>query len=424
MRIGIQTWGSEGDIRPFVALASGLVEAGHDVTLVATDIAVRDYERYQDTLGMKVRMVATPVLEVDEMERLGEEMIGKWTVFEQGRLIFQSMFEPVVPQLLEAAQSLCAQSDLVIGHHILHPLQAAAEASGTPWISITLATDVIPSRQSSPPGLPSLHPAWNRFWWRFGMKLVDSAILGGVNELRSGMGLDPRREMKDVWHSELLDLVALSPTLCPRPPDWDDRHKMCGFLQLRGDGGADPVPERVEAFLKAGEAPVFIGFGSLSPPHDAGRREARTLLESAVRLSGHRAIIQGIVPADEAPDDEQVLHVDRVPHASVYPRCRVVVHHGGAGTTQTALTAGVPSVIVPHVFDQFTWGRVIQRLGAGPKAAPRRTLRPEVLAARIREAAGTPSMRVRAAELGAALQAEDGCAEAVRLVEEVIAKHV
>ena len=101
-----------------------------------------------------------------------------------------------------------------------------------------------------------------------------------------------------------------------------------------------------------------------------------------------------------------------------------VVHHGGAGTTQTALTAGFPSVIVPHVVDQFTWGRVIQRLGAGPKAAPRRTLRPEVLAARIRKAAGTPSMRVRAAELGAALQAEDGCAEAVRLVEEVVAKHV
>ena len=37
MKIGLQAWGSEGDIQPFTALAAGLVQAGQDVTLLVTE---------------------------------------------------------------------------------------------------------------------------------------------------------------------------------------------------------------------------------------------------------------------------------------------------------------------------------------------------------------------------------------------------
>ena len=67
MRIGIQTWGSEGDIRPLVAIGHGLVQRGHEVELVYTDIADRRYEEVAASLGMTARAVATPVI-ADETE--------------------------------------------------------------------------------------------------------------------------------------------------------------------------------------------------------------------------------------------------------------------------------------------------------------------------------------------------------------------
>jgi UDP:flavonoid glycosyltransferase YjiC (YdhE family) len=53
----------------------------------------------------------------------------------------------------------------------------------------------------------------------------------------------------------------------------------------------------------------------------------------------------------------------RVSHAALFFHCAAAVHHGGAGTTHTALTAGVPSIVVPHVADQFFWTDELQRIG-------------------------------------------------------------
>lgn len=420
-RIGIQSWGSEGDLRPFVALAAGLRRVGHEVTLVVTDISDRDYEKYEDALDITVRTVATPVLSDADAERLGRELVQKPNPFEQGKLINRAMFRPVVPQMFEAAKQLCAESDLVIGHFYLHPLDAAAELSDTPRLSVTLQADVLPSAAYAPTGVKTLGGFWNRFWWKFVEKLMANVLLPEANELRDAVGLPKRKTMAEVWHSDLLDVVAVSPTLCPPRDDWHPRHKMSGFIQLEGGGGAATVPDSVESFLNDGSPPVFMGFGSLTPRDTAGKLEAKELLETAARRSGKRAIIQGLTDEEETALAGRILHVGRVPHDLVYPRCAAVVHHGGSGTTQTAMTAGVPSVIVPHVFDQFTWGNVVHALGAGTKPLPRKKLKPGPLAELVNEAANSKEMHERAAELGRALAEEDGQAEAVRFVDEAIA---
>jgi UDP:flavonoid glycosyltransferase YjiC (YdhE family) len=42
------------------------------------------------------------------------------------------------------------------------------------------------------------------------------------------------------------------------------------------------------------------------------------------------------------------------------------VQHGGSGTTHTALRYGRPSLVIPHIIDQFFWNRRVAELGAGP----------------------------------------------------------
>jgi UDP:flavonoid glycosyltransferase YjiC (YdhE family) len=105
-----------------------------------------------------------------------------------------------------------------------------------------------------------------------------------------------------------------------------------------------------------------------------------------------------------------------VPHRWLLPRMRAVVHHGGAGTTGAALRAGVPSVAVPFTADQAFWGRRIHRLQVGP--APLRADRLTVAraAAMVREAVSDHRYRIRAADLGRRLRAEDGVATAIDVI--------
>ena len=60
MKIGLQTWGSDGDIRPFLALAGGLRAKGHEVSLVVTSVDNRDYSSYGRAMGFAISHVGAP----------------------------------------------------------------------------------------------------------------------------------------------------------------------------------------------------------------------------------------------------------------------------------------------------------------------------------------------------------------------------
>lgn len=79
--------------------------------------------------------------------------------------------------------------------------------------------------------------------------------------------------------------------------------------------------------------------------------------------TGQRVIVQGLRVSGKCAD---VIRVDRVPHSLVFPRCATVVHHGGAGTTHAVISAGIPSVVVPHLADQFAWGTLLATRGIAP----------------------------------------------------------
>ena len=67
--------------------------------------------------------------------------------------------------------------------------------------------------------------------------------------------------------------------------------------------------------------------------------------------------------------EKRVLHCHAglVDHASIFQRCSVIVHHGGAGTVHTTLLAQRLQVVIPLIFDQPEWARVVSNkfLGVG-----------------------------------------------------------
>jgi UDP:flavonoid glycosyltransferase YjiC (YdhE family) len=107
-----------------------------------------------------------------------------------------------------------------------------------------------------------------------------------------------------------------------------------------------------------------------------------------------------------------------VPHQYIFPYCSAVVHHGGAGTTHSALLHGCPSVVIEHFGDQTFYANELHRLGVAAHVLHRKNVTAQKLGHAIRTLLDNPAMKKRAEELGAMMQKENGVAKAVELIEQ------
>lgn len=420
MRIGIQTWGSEGDIRPFLALGHALARRGHIVELAYTEIQDRRYEAVAGALGFTARAVASPVLrDPQQMVDLGLRILSTPNPLTQGLLVSRLLLEPIIEPAYAAALDLCQRSDIVIQHFMLHGARAAADRTGTPLVTVAFAHMLAPSRYLHPAGMPHFGMWGDVLFWKIASVALNQTLLKDVNRFRAKVGLPRFGDLlRDAWASHRLNLLASSPALLDRPPDWPSWNQMCGFLELPAHEHETVSPD-VERFLSAGAAPVFMGFGSLMPVGGTGHlEETIQIFEEAARLAGVRAIIQSEL---ERPAGDDVLYIRRTPHRLVFPRCAAVVHHAGAGTTHSTLRAGVPSIPVPHVSDQFAWAEELHRLGAAPAAIRRMSLTAAALASRITEVLETPSMKRSAVSMRERMADDNGPEAAANLVESSVA---
>jgi sterol 3beta-glucosyltransferase len=421
VRIGIQTWGSEGDIRPFIALGHALTVRGHHVELLYTEIGDRRYEAVAQSLGFTARAVASPVVsDGAELHEIGLQAIYARDQLQQGLLIGKRLLEPVIPQMYDAGLELAKRSDLLVHHFILHAARAAADVAGIPTVTVAFAHMLTESRYIHPSGLPRLGEWGNVIGWKLARLAMNQTLLKDVNRLRKKVGL-PRFSdlMNDGWPSHRLHLMASSPALLDRPPDWPAWIQMCGFLSLPPHEHELLSPD-VEAFLARGAPPIFMGFGSLMPLAESDRlAELIAIFKAAAAQSGQRAIIQADI---ELPPTNDLLFVKRTPHARVFPKCAAVVHHAGAGTTHTTLMAGVPSIAVPHVSDQFGWSDELYRLGVSPAPLKRTKLSVQALASRLGETAGNSRMKQNVIAIQTRMAVDDGPSTAAIMIESTFAR--
>jgi len=408
--VGLQTWGSEGDVQPFLALARGLADAGHDVRLVMT---TQSDKHYDPLPGVRLERVGADVSGAEGAALL-DRVMALESPLKQARLVLEEALLPQASALADEAAALVAWSDVVVRHHFLYMTRDHATRAGVPEISVFLTPDLLPTRAHPPTGMPSLGPFQSLGWWAAN-KGIGSVFLPPAKRLRAELGLPPAKGMlHDVWPSATANLVAVSPALFPRPHDWSERTHLTGFLRGPVTSGAALAPA-LEAFLEAGAPPIYASFGSLAPWAEPRLSHTARLLVEAARAVGRRIIVQ-LPAATDLDGDEDVLRVEASPHAQVFPRCAMVVHHGGAGVTQTTVRAGTRAVVVPHMADQVFWAGQVEQLGVGVAAPMRARVTVQSLARALERAldldADGPLETVREA-----LEVENGVREAVAVVE-------
>ncbi|MDV2685559.1 glycosyltransferase [Alkalihalophilus lindianensis] len=211
-------------------------------------------------------------------------------------------------------------------------------------------------------------------------------------------------------------IVSLSPSVFPVPKDWPNHVYSFGYWFIEDQSDYQPSQE-LHQFLNAGDAPIYVGFGSVGDKKRA--KESTKMVLKALNGTGKRAIINAGGGMEQRQNTKDVFFVKSVPHEWLFPYMSAVVHHGGAGTTAASIRSGVPQVIIPFGNDQFAWGRRIKELGVGAKAIPRKELTAEKLADAIRFTQ-TASVQKKAKQLGKKVKSERGAKKAAELVLETI----
>jgi vancomycin aglycone glucosyltransferase len=356
MRVLLSTFGSRGDVQPVLALAVELRAFGVDARVSAP----ADEEFQQLFADAHVPLLPafaaarTWLAEVmPQRKRLSLPDLAAKVMMSQYAAVDAAVDAFGAPGC-DAMLTTGLFSSVIAAH-------AVAEKRNLRYVHAAYCPFYLPSPHHRPleyPGYP--HPLGvtdNQVLWNLNSQVMDEIFGTSLNKLRASIGLAPLDNVRDHVFTER-PLLAADPVLAPwRQPSTLDVVQTGAWI-LRDER---PLGAELEAFLDAGEPPVYVGFGSLTAPNDF----ARIAIE-AVRAQGRRVLmLRGWAELGLVDAQDDCFLIGEVNQQALFPRVAAVVHHGGAGTTTAAACAGVPQVIVPQMGDQPYWAERVQMLGIG-----------------------------------------------------------
>jgi vancomycin aglycone glucosyltransferase len=357
MRVLLSTIGSRGDVQPLAALAVELKALGQDVRLCVPP----DFRDWIEGLGMPVAPIGPQLRSTAKPKAASAESISP-------ELRCQ-MIEGTVAAQFETITAAAEGCDLMVGATALQvAAPSVAEHLGIPYVFAAYCPAVLPSPRHAPPVLGVLGdkptPAMDDYaeLWAADARRWNDTWGALIDSRRASLGLPP---VSDVHRYVITDRpwLAADPTLAPWPDPTDGAVLQTGAWILPDES---PLAPELEAFLDAGEPPVYFGFGSIRAPENL----SRVMVESA-RALGRRAILyRGWADLSLIDDEPDCLTIGDVNQQALFKRVAAVVHHGGAGTTTAGARAGAPQVVIPQHYDQHYWAGRVHDLGIGTAHAP------------------------------------------------------
>ena len=408
MKFIVATYGTEGDARPFAALCRGLMDAGHEARLLADAATLGSAH----ALGVPATALSGDIRGALSADRAITGVVAKGGGFNDTARalakIANENAESWLRTIIEAGEA--CDAILVAG------LAAFVGFSAAEYLGVkSIGSGMIPITPTASFPSPFLPPKWvprllNRASHGFVNDMLWKAFRDKTNAARALFKLPLR---KTVWTGHPM-VYGISPNLLPAPADWPANAHLCG--QWLAESSAWTPPPALKNFLDAGEAPIYIGFGSMT-----GFDKARLLETMIEAMTGRRALFypgwSGIDPK-ALPDN--FLVIGDTPHDWLFPRTAAVIHHGGSGTSHSAARAGVPSIVIPFAGDQFFWAERLRMAGVAPAAVNGR--RPKVEAfVNALDFATADRLRNHARVLRENMRAEHGVVDAVAALERIVA---
>ena len=386
MRVLLSAIGSRGDVQPVMALASRLKALGQEVRVCAPP----DFRDWIGSLGIPFTPIGPELTSTAKAAAPAAPPTA-----EQRRQMVEGTVATQFATIPVAAQGCDV---IVVGGYLVVAARTVAEQMGVPYVFAGYCPTSLPSPQHAPTPLtmlgekPSDGTVDNRTLWARDAERWNDIWGAALNSHRASAGLaavtDVRGHMftAEPW-------LAADPTLAPWPEGAGPTVVQTGAWLLPDER---PLSPELEAFLDAGDPPVYFGFGSIRAPQSLGR----SMIEAARSLGRRAIVLRGWTDLRLLDDGPDCLSIGEVNQQALFRRVAVAVHHGGAGTTTAAALAGAPQVVLPQSYDQHYFAQRVQQLGIGAahaSGAPTADSLAEALGQALRPDVAADARRVAAA---------------------------
>jgi sterol 3beta-glucosyltransferase len=417
MKIAITTVGTRGDLQPYIALGLGLKAAGHEVLIVSAKneaAFVQDYGLNFFALNVDIQKLMEGN-DVQEMAK-GNNPIKFIVSHLKGSKKLKALMVATQAEIWKA----CQAADVII----FHPGMPIGFFIAKQLAKISVMANPFPVVSTS--NYPSIlfytmprfgkafnvfthfifqklfwalsKPAIKQFWNTTIKTKMDFSVSAIQQQIQSGMPV----------------LNGYSELFFSHSNKWSNNIKTTGSWLIETEANFVP-PKGLVQFIEKAEPPIYIGFGSMKDV-DSFNVTFKMIAEALVITKQRAVVALGWSKFNYAePIPENIFLIESIPHSWLFPKMKMVIHHGGAGTTAAGLTAGKPTIIIPHNGDQPAWGLRVYELGVGAKPIKKTKLSKDNLVTAILFAA-QPEIITNAEKLGVELRKENGVEKAVRFI--------
>jgi UDP:flavonoid glycosyltransferase YjiC (YdhE family) len=349
MKIILATSGSRGDVQPMIALCLSLKQHGHDLLLVGPP----EKKDWASRLGCPYHGLGADVTAFLDTIKNPVSIPAAVKFINYVRNEIHHQFKEL-PGLVDGA-------DLLVGSSLMFALSTIAESKKIPYRYIVFTPQLFPSvHHPFPVFKTQTLPRWgNWLTWKLSQAgdRFNTTLL--INGYRKTLELSP---VTNIWRHVLgtNTIAACDAHILPIPQINDQQAIQTGYLHLKM-----PKPDypELEAFLNAGPAPIYAGFGSM-PPKDQ-KKHVPMLIQAAEKVNRRLIISRFWNDAATPSDSRNLFFIRNYPHEYLFPKMAAIIHHGGAGTTAMATLSGRPQIIVPHILDQYYHAHKIFMAGIG-----------------------------------------------------------
>ncbi len=403
MKILLCSIGSRGDVQPFLVLGDYFSKHGHEVTVISAEMyttLAADYQvNYQHFPGDYRLLINDSEL---------KKAIGR-NPLTIGKKLKTKVY-PIIESSLQTFYDWSKWADVILYHPKTLIDSFGAEIQDK-LIKAYVVPAFTPTKAFPNPILSFLPiPSFLARW----SYTITNAMLGSVKTPIKNF-----RQKNKLTQTRLflptMTLYGVSPSFLAQPADYPSDHHFTGCWLAPNN--ATPLDEAITNFFADDQEVLILTFGSMPYTSNIPINEFIETILEVTQLKVFVVKAWGLKPA-LIKKNERVFAVDQAPFDLLFPLADYVLHHGGAGTTATALRAGIPQMICPILYpfgDQYFWGKQIAVQGIGVAPIPLSKLSLKKLERSIRQLT-TGNYQQKAHSLGEKINAEDGLAKALALV--------
>ncbi|KAA8960184.1 glycosyltransferase [Mycobacterium sp.] len=364
MKFVLACYGTRGDAEPGLAVGRELLRRGHEVCMAVSP----DQVGFAESAGLTAVAYgpdSQTALDSDFGANLFKDFPRGSSTMKDLTKLWREYWAFVTQCWVEMTKTLISLAD---GADLLFTglLFEDGAANVAEYYGIPLATlHYFPLRPNGQlltflPA-PLSRSAMTMFWW------LSRGVFGKLEDAqRRKLGLPRatgpapgRITERGALEIQAYDEVCF-PGLAAEWAKWHDQRPFVGTLTLELPTAAD---EKIASWIAAGTPPICFAFGSMPMESPA---DTLAMISAACAQLGERALVcSAWTDFSNVAQCEHIKVVSAMNYAAIFPSCRAVVHHGGAGTTAAGLRAGVPTLILWAAPDRQMWGALIKQLKVG-----------------------------------------------------------